>query len=164
MMRRRACWIDQQLTVNALPYCFDAGTPAAATLITSTGLREEEEQEQSDGDSAEETAAALSNEQAMELASKLQPEPLLGRPSSEFAVHDSVKSVAATLKQWYGTTCTLLSNCAQSVWKRLPKNSKLAEAKTAESLLIAMHAVSRWAFYKSQVSAHCTARYMSSLL
>jgi hypothetical protein len=71
-------------------------------------------------------------------------------PSEEAAGEDAV----GLLQQWHSSTVALVSPCAPALWENIHKN-QLRAADTAEMLLIAMGAVSEWAFYKGKVS-HCS--------
>jgi hypothetical protein len=72
--------------------------------------------------------------------------------ASEEAVGDD--SVCLLLQQWHSSTVALVSSCGPALWAKIHQHH-LRAADTAEMLLIAMGAVSEWAFYKSTVS-HCS--------
>jgi len=68
---------------------------------------------------------------------------------------------AAVLEKWHRSISALLPARGAPLWKQL-HTGKQAELRTAESLLVAMEAVSQWDFYRTSVSRPATERISSA--
>jgi hypothetical protein len=104
----------------------------------------------SDSSSNGTAISSVSNGSVEEETSMEEEEKAAADAEEEVSKQVCLESVGL-LKQWHRATRMMLQKAQSSCWKQL-HSSGLAAAHTAESLLIAMEAVSRWKFYTDKVS------------